>query len=91
MRKIDFWPQATAFLDSLPGKHQRQIAEKISVLIDDPFMPSSKQLEGFGSLRRLRSGDYRIVYFATESLLTVVLVGKRNDDAIYRQLLRMFQ
>ncbi len=91
MRKIDFWPHATAFLDTLPAKHQRQIGEKISALQRDPFIPRSKLLEGFGSLRRLRSGEYRIVYFATDALLTIVLVGKRNDDAIYRQLMRLFQ
>ena len=37
----------------------------------------------------LRAGNYRIVYAVAADTLNVLLVGKRNDDEIYRQLGRM--
>ena len=37
---------------------------------------------------RVDSGEYRIVYTVTEDTLRVVLIGKRNDDEVYRRLER---
>lgn len=91
MRRIDLWPAAKDSIDTLPAKHQRQVAAKILALQEDPEAPRSKQLTGFSSLRRFRSGDYRIVYFANATTLTIVLVDKRNDDAIYRHLKQLFR
>jgi len=91
MRRIDLWPAAKDFIDTLPAKHQRQVAAKIVALQGNPEAPRSKQLTGFGPLRRFRSGNYRIVYFADATTLTVVLVDKRNDDTIYRHLKQMFR
>jgi mRNA interferase RelE/StbE len=40
---------------------------------------------------RVDSGEYRIVYrFDTNlDLVEVILVGKRNDDEVYKQLKRL--
>ena len=89
MLKIDIWPEAQEFLDSLAAKHKRQISAKIFTLAKDPLPPPSKVLAGF-SLRRLRSGDYRIVYFIEGNVLKIVLIDRRNDDRIYRRLGRLF-
>jgi len=67
------------------------VGAKIARLRENPETARSKLLAGFAPLRRFRSGDYRIVYFANASTLTVVLVDKRNDDAIYRRLKQMFR
>jgi len=91
MLKIDIWPVARDFIDTLPAKHQRQIGARIGVLRENPEPPRSKLLEGFAPLRRVRSGDYRIVYFANTTTLNIVLVDRRNDDAVYRRLKQMFQ
>lgn len=91
MLKIDIWPEAKKFLESLPAKHLRQIATKILVLAENPFPTASKQLEGFAPLRRLRSGDYRIVYFIVGDILKIPLIDKRSDDKIYRRLKRLFE
>jgi mRNA interferase RelE/StbE len=91
MLEIDIFPNADTFLRSLPPKRAEQILCKIEFLASNPHTPRSKLLEGFAPLRRFRSGDYRIIYLVTETLLSVVLIGKRNDDAIYRQLMRLFQ
>ena len=91
MLKIDIWPPARNFIDTLPAKHQRQIGAKIVALQTVSEPPRSKLLEGFAPLRRLRSGDYRIVYSADATTLNIVLVDRRNDDAVYRRLKQMFQ
>ena len=33
--------------------------------------------------RRVDQGEYRIVYFFDEDTVTIVVVGKRNDDDVY--------
>lgn len=39
---------------------------------------------------RVDSGEYRIIYrfIPVENLVEVVLVGKRNDDDVYKRLTR---
>ena len=86
MLRIDIWPEARDFLESLPSKRRRQISTKIFSLAKDPLTPRSKLLEGYAPLRRYRSGDYRIVYFADKDVLKVPLVDKRGDDKVYRRL-----
>ena len=35
-------------------------------------------------------GEYRIIYYVRESVvLIILLVGKRNDDEVYKQLKRI--
>ncbi len=60
------------------------------MLADDPLPTRSKQLEGYAPLRRLRSGDYRIVYLVENDVLKVPLIDRRGDDKIYRRLKQLF-
>ena len=90
MLKIDIWPQARDFIESLQSKNRRQIAARIVSLAENPHPARSKLLEGFASLRRFPAGDYRIVYFVDGNILKVPLVDKRGDDRVYRRLKRMF-
>lgn len=76
---------AQKFLDTLPPKQFRQVVRKIFTLLDDPAPPDSKELKGF-PFRRADSGEYRIVYDVQGSTLRLILVGKRNDDEVYRRL-----
>jgi mRNA-degrading endonuclease RelE of RelBE toxin-antitoxin system len=91
MLKIDIWPEAQNFLETLSAKPKRQISARIFSLADRPFPPQSKLLEGFAPFRRLRSGDYRIVYFVDGNTLKIPLVDKRGDDRVYRHLARKFK
>jgi mRNA interferase RelE/StbE len=45
-------------------------------------------LKGYPGLYRVDSGEYRIVYrFDVEAdVIQILLVGKRNDDEVYKQL-----
>lgn len=85
MLPIELQPAARWFLDTLPPKQFRQVARKILALADDPIPPDSRLLKGY-PYRRADAGEFRIVYDLTESSLRIVLVGKRNDDEVYRRL-----
>ena len=52
--------------------------------MEDPEPPDSS-LIGY-PYRRADIGEYRIVYRVEGDCLKVALIGKRNDDEVYRQL-----
>jgi mRNA interferase RelE/StbE len=80
--------QAKAFLEELPAKPARQIAERLMVLAADPAGLPSEQLRGYAPMRRLKSGEFRIIYAVENDTIQVRLIGKRNDDEIYKALER---
>lgn len=86
MLEIDVSDDAYAFLRTLPEKHERQLIARIERLAENPRHPTSKILEGYAPLRRLRSGDYRIIYFVDKNILKIPLIDKRGDDKVYRRL-----
>ena len=75
-------------LSGLPRKVQRQIVNKIDKLAENPRPAGSELLKTSKSLRRIRSGDYRIIYtIRNKQLLVLVLdIGDRKD--IYKKLFR---
>jgi mRNA interferase RelE/StbE len=79
------------FLKALPAKHQAQIAKKIQSLKEIPFPNDSKKLQGKGKdFYRIDSGEYRIIYhIQADTILFVVLIGKRNDSDVYKKFDRM--
>jgi mRNA interferase RelE/StbE len=91
MRTIELSKQAGAFLRQLPGKQARQIIERLDLLAEDAEKPPSEILKGYAPMRRLRAGEYRIVFVVEDDLVQVRLIGKRNDDEIYKTLERSGQ
>ncbi len=85
MLKLNITKQAIKFFRSVPAKQYRQVFNKILALMDGPEPPDSSPLIG-SPYRRADIGEYRIIYRVEEDCLKVALVGKRNDDEIYRQL-----
>jgi mRNA interferase RelE/StbE len=88
MPRINLSRQAAAFLEALPAKQGRQIAERLSALAEDPATLPSETLRGYAPLRRIRAGEYRIIFAISDDLIEVRLIGKRNDDEIYKALER---
>ena len=88
MLRIDIAKRVEKFQARLPAKHRRQIAARIIDLANDPNAQDTKTLQG-SDFRRADSGEYRIVYRVSGQVLQIVLVGKRNDDKVYRQLRRL--
>jgi mRNA interferase RelE/StbE len=91
MYAINLSRQAAAFMESLPAKQAWQIAERLQSLANDPQALPSELLKGYSPMRRLRAGEYRIIYTVDEQTLQVRLIGKRNDDDIYKALERGFK
>ncbi|MCF4967090.1 type II toxin-antitoxin system RelE family toxin [Nostoc sp. CMAA1605] len=91
MARLDGLATVLDFLNGLQPKIAAQIAKKVLALNIDPLPADSKQLSGYPSYYRVDSGEYRIVYrfFPEEDLVEVILVGKRNDDEVYKLLKRL--
>jgi len=88
MRRIELSKPAAAFLRQLPAKHARQIIERLDLLAEDAEKLPSEILKGYAPMRRLRAGEYRIVFVVEDESVQVRLIGKRNDDEIYKALER---
>ena len=72
-------------MDDLPPKQFRQIMKKVFALLEDPKPHDSEDLRGYPFLRN-DVGEYRIIYDLQGDTLRLILIGKRNDDEVYRQL-----
>ena len=83
--RVELYRDARQALASLPDKTRGQVSRKIDALASEPRPRGSKALQGkHQGLRRVRSGDYRIVYSVEDDrlLVLVVKVGPRRD--VYR-------
>ena len=85
MLKLLVSKKAQKFLDDLPPKQFRQIIKRVFVLLEDQRPHDSKELRGYPFLRN-DVGEYRIIYDVQGDTLRLILVGKRNNAEVYRQL-----
>lgn len=85
MLTLNITKQVLKFFRTLPAKQYRQVFNKILALMEDPEPADSSPLVGY-PYRRADIGEYRIVYRVEQDCLKVALIGKRNDDEVYRQL-----
>lgn len=71
---------------SIPRDDAKKILLKISGLSINPIPKGSKKLSGLMNSFRIRSGDYRVIYFIDFNDLTVKItdVGHRKD--VYKKL-----
>ena len=90
MAKLDGLETVLDFLKGLQPKIAAQIAKKVLALNINPLPADSKELTGYPGFYRVDSGEYRIVYQfdIASDLVLIILVGKRNDDEVYKQLKR---
>jgi mRNA interferase RelE/StbE len=89
MRKLAFSKRSIAFAKKLPPKPFKQIHTAIFELLNSPQPPDSLELSGAKNLFRKDVGEYRIVYEYDTEVLSILLIGKRNDDEVYKQLRRL--
>lgn len=79
--RIEVLPDAETDLSRLPPKIQRQLANRIDGLRRDPAPPppASRELKRMPTRRRLRAGDYRVVYQIDERrrVVTIIRIGLR--------------
>ena len=80
---------ARDFIEKLPHKHAKQVLLKVLDLCRNPEPPDSSLLKGSDErYRRADIGEYRIIYRVAGDTLEVLLIGKRNDDEVYRRFSR---
>ncbi|OGT54445.1 MAG: hypothetical protein A3F17_07580 [Gammaproteobacteria bacterium RIFCSPHIGHO2_12_FULL_41_15] len=86
MAIVQLKPKAVKFIKTLPPKHKRQVKDHILSLQQEPLPQDARPLIGYENYLRTDIGEYRVIYRYEQNkdLITVVLVGKRNDAAIYR-------
>lgn len=89
MLKIQITKDAYKFLNRLPQKQSLQLKNKLQLLQTNPIPPDSRTLTGFPDYHRVTVGKYRIIYRHEYDTLLVSLIGKRNDDEVYKKLKRL--
>ena len=88
MLKINLSKRSEKFLKNLPPKQAKQIVHKLMALRLNSDSHDTSKLKNSDYLRT-DVGEYRIIHYVNLETLNVVLIGKRNDDEIYRQLKRL--
>lgn len=85
---IDLTRRAQKFLSDLQPKQFKQVANKILSLSREPYPQDCKHLSGHPGFRRVDVGEFRVCYEASDDVVRVAVVGRRNDDAVYKELRR---
>ena len=79
--------RALTFLKPLQPKVRRQIVTKIQTLASEPHPHNCKVVQGFknndGTVLRIRSGVYRILYVVRDITIVILDIGHRKD--VYRR------
>ena len=79
MLRLNLTNSSLSFLDGLPSKQFKQVVNTLFNLLKNP----TPQDSGY-PYRRVDFGEYRIVYQVQGEDLQVLVVGKRNDDDVYK-------
>ncbi len=87
-RKLDLQSGVKKELKSLPPKHCKQVTLAILGLLQNAMPHDSVALAGHEPYRRIDVGEYRVIYRFDSDTVYVPLVGKRNDDEVYKLLRR---
>ncbi len=87
MLKLDLSRDALGFIRTLNPKQYRQVIGTVFRLLQNPEPQDSSALIGY-PYHRVDIGEYRIIYNVDRDVLKVFLIGKRNDDEVYRTLRR---
>jgi mRNA interferase RelE/StbE len=66
-------------------KDRKQIADRISVLADDPRPPGVEKLSGTTEKYRIRQANYRIVYEIQDEVLVVYVVRVADRKDVHRK------
>jgi mRNA interferase RelE/StbE len=86
---IDLTKKAQDFLKDLPPKQFKQVTNKIFLLLRNPYPEDCKHLAMHPGFRRVDVGEYRVCYEVSDGVVRVVVVGPRNDDAVYKEMDRI--
>jgi mRNA interferase RelE/StbE len=81
---INFTKSAFKELEKLPKDIQSNVAEHIVQLADEPRPKGCKKLRGDENHWRIRVGNFRIVYFIEDNILTINIIRIRHRKDVYK-------
>ena len=83
MYNIEFDKKAANFFKKLDKNLQERIGKKINELENNPYL--GEQLIGnLSGLRRLRIGDYRVIYKVKNEQLIILILDVGHRKNIYK-------
>lgn len=89
-RVFDITKEAFKNLNELGAKQYRQVVQRMLGLLENPEPHDSEALKGKTEkeqkLRRLDVGEFRIIYRHDPDVVEILVVGRRNDGKVYRNL-----
>lgn len=80
-----FHPQAQAELRKIPKQMAMAILRKLTELENDPYGYNTTALVSRPERRRLRVGDYRVIYTVEDGQLLIWVVQVGHRSSIYGQ------
>lgn len=90
MLKLALANEAKKSLFLLQAKQFKQVAVSMLNLLSDPYPHDSASLKGAANReRRVDVGEYRIIYSVAGDAVEILVIGKRNDDEVYKRWARM--
>ncbi len=85
MHNLDITKSAGKFIKKLPPKQYWQVVGTMLNLREDPRPHDSEQLKGYPKYLRVDIGEFRIIYRFDKDTVYIALVGKRNDNEVYKR------
>lgn len=85
MRTLKISHDAEKAWSGLQAKQYKQIGNTVLALLKDPLPPDSSLLKG--ATRGERSvdiGEFRVIYTFDADAVSVLVIGKRNDNEVYK-------
>ncbi len=86
MRKLGMTKEALDFVRGLEAKPFKQVMNKVLSLLGNPAPTDSIRMKGFEALYRTDIGENRIVYRFDADNVAIIVIGKRNDDEVCKQV-----
>ncbi len=83
---VQYDPKALKELTKLDKPAARRIVKAVEALSIDPHPSGSRPLVGYPDLRRIRVGEYRVVYTVKDAQLVVLALRVAHRSAVYRNL-----
>lgn len=83
--QVRYRPSAAKALAKLDRPVQRRLQAAVELLAETPFPPSSTVLTGGDGERRVRVGDWRVIYEVNGDQLVVLVLALGHRGSIYRR------
>ncbi len=80
---ITFAHFARKELEALPNTLIKRILKNIEALSDEPRPNRCRKLQSFKNLRRIRIGDYRVIYSIDDTAEIIDVIAVRHRREVY--------